>query len=235
MADAPSLLDLRVDRPVHGGRCVAYPIDPTADAANAPQGTGAAPPSSGRGPERRQVVLVAGAIPGERVRARVETRKGVAFGEVVEVLEADADRVAAPEHPGLDLGHVGYLRQLAWKRAVLEDALRRAGLAVPEGAEAGGLDVVASPEVWGYRNAIQPAVASTAQGVAEAAVDATRLGYRRPGGHDVVALPDDPTANEACRAAWTALEGERLPRGVVEVAIRGNDAGEALATLIATG
>ncbi|MDF1522503.1 MAG: methyltransferase, partial [Trueperaceae bacterium] len=67
------------------------------------------------------------------------------------------------------------------------------------------------------------------------AADATRLGYRRPGGHDVVALPDDPTANEACRAAWMALEGERPPRGVVEVAIRGNDAGEALATLIATG
>lgn len=210
--ETPSFADLRVDRPVHGGRCVAYP-----EAA----GDGPADGAAGR----RRVVLVAGALPGERVRARLDVRKGVAFGEVEEVLEPSAARVVAPEHPGLDLGHVAYDAQLAWKRDVLADALHRAGIAPPAGAVP---DVVASPAVWGYRNAIQPALVGDGAGAA-------RLGYRRPGGHDVVPLAEDPTAFEACRRAWSALEGVRLPRGVVEVALRGNDAGEALATLIATG
>ncbi len=234
MAASTDLLELTVDRPVHGGRCVAYP--------DAPDGAGhdAGDASSDRA-ARRRVVLVAGAIPGERVRARVEVRKGVAFGEVVEVLTADADRVATPAHPGLDLGHVGYARQLAWKRDVLEDALRRSGVEVPASDDgAAGLDVVPSPAVWGYRNAIQPALGEPTEGEpneaepASGTERATALGYRRPGAHEVVVIDDDPTANDACRAAWRALEVTRLPRGVVEVAVRGNDAGEALVTLVAT-
>jgi tRNA/tmRNA/rRNA uracil-C5-methylase (TrmA/RlmC/RlmD family) len=106
---------------------------------------------------------------------------------------------------------------------------------------------VPSPATWGYRNAIQPAVGELAErgptdgpaddGATEdgpAAGVRTALGYRRPGAHDVVVLDDDPTANDACGAAWRALQATRLPRGVVEVALRGNDAGEALATLVAT-
>jgi tRNA/tmRNA/rRNA uracil-C5-methylase (TrmA/RlmC/RlmD family) len=224
MKASSELLELTVDRPVHGGRCVAYPDAPGAGAA-----TGGVVASDRA--ERRRVVLVAGAIPGERVRARVEVRKGVAFGDTVEVLAADGDRVPPPAHPGLDLGHVAYPRQRSWKRAVLEDALRRSGLEAPEDGEGGGPEVVASPTTWGYRNAIQPAVGE--RGAADGD-GTTALGYRRPGGRDVVVLDDDPTANDACRAAWRALEATRLPRGIVEVALRGNDAGEALATLVAT-
>ena len=229
MKPSPELLDLTVDRPVHGGRCVAYPDGSEAGVANG------ADVGSERA-ARRRVVLVAGAIPGERVRARVEVRKGVAFGDTVAVLAADGQRVEPPAHPGLDLGHVAYARQLVWKRDVLEDALRRSGLEAPVEGDGGGLDVVPSPATWGYRNAIQPAVGELG-GHGPAGGDpaeATALGYRRPGGHDVVALEADPTANEACRTAWRALEATRLPRGVVEVSLRGNDAGEALATFVAT-
>ncbi|MFN2323665.1 MAG: class I SAM-dependent RNA methyltransferase [Trueperaceae bacterium] len=226
MKASPELLELTVDRPVHGGRCVAYPDAP--EFGTAPGGDAASDRAA-----RRRVVLVAGAIPGERVRARVEMRKGVAFGDTVQVLTADVDRVPAPAHPGLDLGHVAYARQLVWKREVLEDAMRRSGLEAPEHSD---LDAAPSPATWGYRNAIQPAVGEVgergAAGVEPA--DATALGYRRPGGRDVVVLADDPTANEACRTAWRALAATRLPRGVVEVSLRGNDAGEALATLVAT-
>ncbi len=226
MKASPELLELTVDRPVHGGRCVAYP-----DAS----GTGTATGTDGASDRavRRRVVLVAGAIPGERVRARVEVRKGVAFGETVAVLTADGDRVEPAAHPGLDLGHVAYVRQLGLKREVLEDAMRRSGLEAPED---GDLDVVPSPATWGYRNAIQPAVGAPGERGASDVdpTGGTALGYRRPGGHDVVVLDDDPTANEACQAAWRALEATRLPRGVVEVSLRGNDAGEALATLVAT-
>ena len=214
-----ALRELLVDRPVHGGRFVALPADVTA-------GDGRAAP--GRG----QVVLLAGGIPGERVMASVELRKGVAFGEVVEVLAVSADRVPKPAHPGLDLGHVALARQLALKHEVLLDATRRAGVELPGDVPA----VVPSPLSWGYRNAIQPALAPlSVPGPASASVARTSLGYRRPGAHEVVALDDDPTANAACAAAWAAAASLRLPRGVREIAIRGNDAGEALLALIATG
>jgi len=190
----------------------------TAEAAGGPaeEATGAS--VAPRGP----LVLLAGGIPGERVVARIEMRKGVAFGEVVEVLDASPDRVEAPAHPGLDLGHVALGRQLALKHAVLLDAARRAGVALP--AEVS--PVAPSPRPWGYRSAIQPAVASTGAG--------TALGYRKPGAHDVVALDEDPTANPACTAAWAAVTSLGLPAGVREVAIRGNDDGEALLALVAS-
>jgi 23S rRNA (uracil1939-C5)-methyltransferase len=227
--DPPTLRELLVDRPVHGGRFVALP-------ANAAEADGRA--AAGRG----QVVLLAGGIPGERVVASVVLRKGVAFGEVVEVLTASPDRVPTPAHPGLDLGHVALAHQLALKHEVLLDAARRAGVALPADVPA----VAPSPLPWGYRNAIQPAVApSSVPGASQASGPEagpvpthgprTPLGYRRPGAHEVVALAEDPTANAACAAAWAAAASVGLPRGVREVAIRGNDAGEALLALIATG
>jgi 23S rRNA (uracil1939-C5)-methyltransferase len=205
----PEHRELRVDRPVHGGRCVALPAD-------AAEGVG--------GPAARRVplVLLAGGIPGERVVASIETRKGVAFGEVVEVLDASPDRVTTPAHPGLDLGHVAIGRQLELKHTVLLDAARRAGVVLPTEVP----QVAPSPQPWGYRSAIQPAVASTGS--------PTALGYRRPGAHEVVALDEDPTANPACAAAWAAVTSVGLPAGVREVAIRGNDDGEALLALVAT-
>jgi tRNA/tmRNA/rRNA uracil-C5-methylase (TrmA/RlmC/RlmD family) len=176
--------------------------------------------------------------------ASVELRKGVAFGDVVEVLTASADRVSTPAHPGLDLGHVALARQLSLKQTVLLDAARRAGVALPTEVPA----VVPSPQAWGYRNAIQPAVvppsvpasrsapgSASAPDPTSAPEPRTPLGYRRPGAHEVVALSEDPTANAACAAAWAAAAAVGLPRGVREVAIRGNDAGEALLALIATG
>ena len=193
--------EVQVTRMVHGGRALA----------NGPDG---------------RTLLVRGAIPGERVLAEGAIAKGVWLGETVEVLEPSPDRVEAPAHPGLDLGHVAYTRQLALKREVLLDAWHRSvGAAAPAADVAA---VVASPQTWGYRNAIQPAVAA---GSAECG---SVLGYRRPGSNDLVALSDDPSANEACRAAWRAVTERRWPGGVREVAIRGNDAGQALVALIAT-
>jgi len=163
-----------------------------------------------------RVVLVRGGIPGERVVAELTTAKGVARGEVVEVLEPSPDRVPAPEHPGLDYGFIGYPRQLELKRDVVADALRRASGRVREVAP-----VRPAPEAWGYRSAVQPAVAPSG------------LGYRQAGSHRVVVIAEDPTANPAVRSAWqrvSARVGEL--RGVQEVALRGNDAGEALAALV---
>jgi 23S rRNA (uracil1939-C5)-methyltransferase len=117
-------LDLTIERPVAGGRMLAR--------------------------HEGRVVFVAGAIPGERVRARVErVAKQSWFAATVEVLEASPDRRAPACDPacgGSTYAHVRYDRQRGLKQQVLVDAFRRLGhveLAQPP-------TVAASPES-GYR------------------------------------------------------------------------------------
>ena len=117
-------MELTPDRPVAGGRMLAR--------------------YEGR------VVLVAGAIPGERVRARVDrVSRDVTFASAVEVLEPSPDRREPPVDPacgGADFAHIRYERQLALKAEIISDAFRRIGkvtLAVP-------VTVRPSPE-RGYR------------------------------------------------------------------------------------
>jgi 23S rRNA (uracil1939-C5)-methyltransferase len=75
------------------------------------------------------VILVSGAIPGERVRARVtERRHGVTFAETVEVIDPSPDRrepLFDPLCGGNLLSHIAYPRQLELKREILADAFRR--------------------------------------------------------------------------------------------------------------
>jgi 23S rRNA (uracil1939-C5)-methyltransferase len=96
------------------------------------------------------VLLVSGAIPGERVIARVERNtRGVAYAQTISVEEPSSDRRSA----GGDLlcggclyGHICYARQLAIKEQVIRDAFARIGripLADP-------VTVVPSPDE-GYR------------------------------------------------------------------------------------
>lgn len=167
-----------------------------------------------------RVVLVRGGVPGELVAAEPYESSGVLRAEVSEVIEASADRVERPRHPGLDYGHIAYHRQLELKREVVRDALGRALSArelLPPVSE-----VTPSPRIWSYRSAIQPAVSSG------------RLGYRLPGSDRVVELAHDPVANEALQTVWKLLSARRLPKGVREVAMRGNDEGEVLLALVAT-
>jgi tRNA/tmRNA/rRNA uracil-C5-methylase (TrmA/RlmC/RlmD family) len=76
-----------------------------------------------------QVVLVSGAIPGERVRARVEhARGGVLHAAVVDIEEASPDRRQPDADPlcgGDVLAHVAYPRQLDLKAAIVADAFSR--------------------------------------------------------------------------------------------------------------
>ena len=117
------LIDLQIERPVAGGRMLAR--------------------------HEGQVVFVSGAIPGERVRVRVERRaKNTLFAATVEVLEASADRrepFCDAACGGLAFAHVQYARQLALKSAIVADAFHRiARITLPDPA------VTPSPET-GYR------------------------------------------------------------------------------------
>jgi 23S rRNA (uracil1939-C5)-methyltransferase len=106
------LLSLAVEKPAAGGRMIAR--------------------SEG------QVVLVSGAIPGERVSARVErVGKGVIYAGVVGIESASPDRQVPFTDPlcgGSLYAHIAYGRQLEIKAQVIADAFGRIGripLAVP--------------------------------------------------------------------------------------------------------
>ena len=75
------------------------------------------------------VVFVAGAIPGDRVRAVVHKRKrSYAHARTLEVLEPSPERIApTAEHPGVPWQVIPYERQLEIKRAQVDEALRRIG------------------------------------------------------------------------------------------------------------
>src|SRR4051794_41542132 len=75
------------------------------------------------------VVFVAGAVPGDRVRAVVgKAKRAYAEARAVEVIEPAPDRVPPrADHPGAPWQVIPYERQLEIKRSQVDDALRRIG------------------------------------------------------------------------------------------------------------
>jgi 23S rRNA (uracil1939-C5)-methyltransferase len=137
-----------------------------------------------------QVVLVGGAIPGERVQARIDrVGKGVAFAETVGVDEPSADRraeFADPSCGGCTYSHIAYPRQLEIKGQVIADAFARIGrLTLPS-----VVTVKASPE-RGYRMR------------ARLHVRGGRFGFFREGTHD---LCDARATHQLLPATSDALE-----------------------------
>ena len=143
-----------------------------------------------------QVVLVWGAIPGERVRARVErTGKGVLFAETIEVVVASADRrdaVADWRCGGNVLAHVAYERQLQLKSEIIRDAFTRIGRLPLDAAPS----VTGSPE-QGYRMR------------ARLHVRGGRIGFVREGSHDVCAVDQTGQVLPAM-VSWIAAAEARL-------------------------
>lgn len=143
-----------------------------------------------------QVVFLAGAIPGERVRARVErVSRQLAYAETVEVLERSPDR--RDGHADWACGgslyaHIAYPRQLSLKAELIADAFARIGkLTLPAAVE-----VMASPE-RGYRMR------------ARLHAQHGRIGFFREGTHELCdAGPTDqllPATTEALARLAAAL------------------------------
>ncbi len=117
-------VELTIEKPASGGRMIARHLG--------------------------QVVLVRGAIPGERVKAWIErAEKRLAYAVTREVVEPSADRRDGAEDPlcgGALYSHIRYERQLAIKADVVRDAFARLGKHPIEAPIA----VAGSPEE-GYR------------------------------------------------------------------------------------
>ncbi|MNO40567.1 23S rRNA (uracil-C(5))-methyltransferase RlmCD [compost metagenome] len=93
-------------------------------------------------------LFVQGALPGEKVRAKVlKTKKQYGYAKLLELVQASGDRIAPPcpiydQCGGCQLQHMDYTAQLAWKRQLVVDNLQRIGKlrvagAPGRGAEAG--------------------------------------------------------------------------------------------------
>src|ERR1700742_3894901 len=97
--NAGAEITLTIEKPVAGGRMLAR--------------------------HEGQIVFVAGAIPGERVRARVErVSKQLAFAVTAEVLEASPDRRAGDIDwacGGSLYAHIDYARQVQLKSELVSD------------------------------------------------------------------------------------------------------------------
>jgi len=99
------------------------------------------------------VVFVAGAVPGDRVRALVHKRKrSYAHARTLEVLRASPERIPArAAHPGVPWQVLPYQRQLEVKRTQVDEALRRIGRL--DGFELE--QIVPALEQWRYRNKLE--------------------------------------------------------------------------------
>ncbi len=99
------------------------------------------------------VVFVAGAMPGDRVRALVGKRKrAYAQASALEILEPGPDRVAPEaDHPGAPWQVLAYDRQLQVKQDQVDDALRRIGRLSGYTLE----PIVPAIQEWRYRNKLE--------------------------------------------------------------------------------
>jgi len=145
----------------------------------------------GRGVARSggYVLFVRGAIPGDRVRARVFKRKR-SYGEarVSELLEPAPDRIEPrAAHPGAPWQVLPYERQLEEKQSQVVDALERIG-----GFERAPVEpIVPAVEQWRYRNKLEYSFGEDPDG-------RLLLGFHPPGSwREVVEIDDDVLASAA--------------------------------------
>jgi 23S rRNA (uracil1939-C5)-methyltransferase len=158
-----------------------------------------------------RVVLAPFVLPGERIRVQTwREQPGLVRAGALEVLEPAAERVAAPcpvfgRCGGCHYQHAPYEYQLAAKRAILGDQLRRLGKMEPPEQIA-----VVAAEPWGYRNRAQLHI--------DGARRAPRMGYREAGSHRLCEIGRCPIAspkiNDAIRVLSGMLRDVRWPRFV---------------------
>jgi len=152
-------------------------------------------------------LFIQGALPGERVRAKVlKVKKTYGYAKLLELLERSADRVDAPcpiyqQCGGCQLQHLSYEAQLAWKRQHVVDNLVRIGKLAVAGADgvqsadgtenAGRPPVVVHPtagmaDPWRYRNKSQVPIGMAMADLDDGASGSLIGGFYARGSHRIV-------------------------------------------------
>jgi 23S rRNA (uracil1939-C5)-methyltransferase len=151
------------------------------------------------------VVFVAGAVPGDRVRAVVgKAKKAYAEARTIEVVEPSPDRIPPhADHPGAPWQVLPYERQLAVKADQVREALERIGHL--EGIELE--PIVPAVEEWRYRNKLEYSFGTGPDGELV-------CGFHAPGRWDeIVPMTDCLLASERSNAvreqvlAWCRAQG----------------------------
>jgi 23S rRNA (uracil1939-C5)-methyltransferase len=155
--------------------------------------------------ETGYVVFVRGAVPGDRVRARIgKSKRSWAEAELVELLEPSPERVEpVTPHPGAPWQVLPYERQLEEKEFQVRDALSRIG-----GFEDPPVEpIVPAEQLLRYRNKLEYSFGMDENGELV-------LGFHRPGRFDVIDdVADDILASECINEvreavkAWCREEG----------------------------
>src|ERR1044071_4286308 len=154
-----------------------------------------------------RVVFTPFVLPGERVRAQARQEKpGLVRADTVEVIEPVPERVEAPcpyfgRCGGCHYQHAPYEYQLAIKRQILVEELRRLGR-----IEAPAEIATVAGEPWGYRNR------------AQLHIENGRLGYREARSHKLCAIDhcpiSSPRINETIATLLRMMRDPRWPRFV---------------------
>ena len=162
----------------------------------------------GNGVARREdgyVVFVAGAVPGDRVRAVVgKAKRAYAEARAIEILEPSPDRIEpVADHPGAPWQVLPYERQLEVKQEQVDDALTRIGRL--EGYELA--PIVPALEQWRYRNKLEYSFGEGPDGELV-------CGFHAPGRFDqILPLTDCLLASERSNAAREQVRGRAAPAG----------------------
>jgi 23S rRNA (uracil1939-C5)-methyltransferase len=186
------------------------------------------------------VVFVAGAIPGDRVRAVVHKRKrSYAHARAVEILEPSPERILPrADHPGVPWQVLPYARQLEIKHAQVDDAMRRIGRL--DGFELEG--IVPALEEWRYRNKLEYSF-----GNGDPTHPGLVCGFHAPaGGNAVIPIEDCLLASERgnlarevalrwCRAQRLAAWERGSRRGSGRETVEGKVEGDAQSELRGAG
>ena len=144
------------------------------------------------------VVFVRGAVPGDRVRARVtKSKRSFAEADSVELLAPSPDRVEPiAAHPGAPWQVLPYERQLAEKEDQVRDALERIGHFEDPPVE----PIVPAVERLRYRNKVEYSFGETEDGLV--------LGFHRPGRWDLIDdVSEDILASERVDELREAVKG----------------------------
>jgi 23S rRNA (uracil1939-C5)-methyltransferase len=167
-----------------------------------------------------RIVLVRGAIPGERILARIErVARDVMHGAVVDVIEPHSDRrqpLVDPACGGNTFAHIAYKRQLTLKADIVADAFARiAHVVLPH-----AIEVAPSPE-RGYRMR------------ARFHVRGQRVGFYRESTHHLCDAATSgqlqPSAIQTVHAIAGLLAGDESAEEVLAIELAENIAGDARA------